>query len=267
MTFFVERLLNPLIGMCFALTPHHSIKLTIHDNVQLIAEFRNGEKIPPVDVHFMNPEDRYEFLLPDSEQDPLKITLSAGIMKAVRIKEIHWNYLSSKRNCSHKEDSYMHCILKNIIDCLSKIGPRVGCNCVANTFVTHFEMYPITSWNACKNNSAYENCFYAMGACYYSEMVEDACQKTCRRVVYEGQESILNGGSGMIMDNVVHLVMKFRTKEIEEHNEVWFLETYNFIGTVGGSLGLFIGFSYTGFVGQILDYFVRNYGFIGSQFL
>ena len=40
------------------------------------------------------------------------------------------------------------------------------------------------------------------------------------------------------------------------HNEVLIQEFGNFIGTVGGSLGLFIGFSYTGFVGQLIDYFM-----------
>ena len=32
----------------------------------------------------------------------------------------------------------------------------------------------------------------------------------------------------------------------------------NFIGTVAGSLGLFIGFSYTGFVEQVLDHFIHE---------
>ena len=148
-------------------------------------------------------------------------------------------------------------MLKNQVDCLRKIGPITGCNCVANTLATYFEMYPITSWNACKNNSEYANCIYTMSACIYSKMVKDVCQKTCQRVVYEGEDTNLNGGSGMIQSNEVNLLLKFRTMEIEEYDEVWILELYNFIGTVGGSLGLFIGFSYTGFVQQILDYFIR----------
>ena len=47
--------------------------------------------------------------------------------------------------------------------------------------------------------------------------------------------------------------------EQEHQDEVWIQEIYSFIGTVGGSLGLFIGFSYTGFVGKILDYFIQDY--------
>ena len=50
----------------------------------------------------------------------------------------------------------------------------------------------------------------------------------------------------------------YSTTDIEIHNEVLIQELGNFIGTVGGSLGLFIGFSYTGFVGQVIDYFTRD---------
>ena len=46
--------------------------------------------------------------------------------------------------------------------------------------------------------------------------------------------------------------------DIDVNDEVLIQEPYDFIGTVGGSLGLFIGFSYTGFVGQLLDYFIND---------
>ena len=51
-------------------------------------------------------------------------------------------------------------------------------------------------------------------------------------------------------------VQQFSTMDIDIQDEVMIQELYNFIGTVGGSLGLVIGFSYTGFIGQILDYFM-----------
>ena len=54
------------------------------------------------------------------------------------------------------------------------------------------------------------------------------------------------------------MVISYNSKDVETQNEVLIQEPYNFIGTVGGSLGLFIGFTYTGFVGQILDYFIRD---------
>ena len=50
--------------------------------------------------------------------------------------------------------------------------------------------------------------------------------------------------------------MKYSTMNVQIYEEYEVQDVYSFIGTVGGSLGLFIGFSYTGFVGDLLDYFI-----------
>ena len=52
-------------------------------------------------------------------------------------------------------------------------------------------------------------------------------------------------------------------EETEILKEVELCDSATFIGTAGGSLGLFIGFSFTGFADQILDFFIRNW-FVSS---
>ena len=61
-----------------------------------------------------------------------------------------------------------------------------------------------------------------------------------------------------ITDNTV-VEIQYSTMNTEIHEEYYLQDVYNFIGTVGGSLGLFIGFSYTGFVSNVLDYFIKDY--------
>ena len=51
---------------------------------------------------------------------------------------------------------------------------------------------------------------------------------------------------------------KFDSMGIEMHDEVLIQEFSCFIGSIGGSLGLFIGFSFTGFLGRLIDYFIRD---------
>ena len=48
------------------------------------------------------------------------------------------------------------------------------------------------------------------------------------------------------------------TMASEIHNEMLIFDLANFIGTAGGSLGLFLGFTLTGFAEQLLDFFIRN---------
>ena len=54
------------------------------------------------------------------------------------------------------------------------------------------------------------------------------------------------------------MVIRYNSKDVETQDEVLIQEPYNFIGTVGGSLGLFIGFSFTGFLGKLIDYFIKD---------
>ena len=44
---------------------------------------------------------------------------------------------------------------------------------------------------------------------------------------------------------------------IQMHEEYEIQDIYSFIGTVGGSLGLFIGFSYTGCLEIVWNYILR----------
>ena len=97
------------------------------------------------------------------------------------------------------------------------------------------------------------------------------CPLPCEDVVFSGEKRLLNGiyvqkvtiHVGMsptfdIKPNKIMTSILFSSMDVNHYNEVLMQEVYDFIGTVGGSLGLFIGFSFTGFVGQILDRFVRN---------
>ena len=232
----------------------------MNDYVVFTAHFKQGTKIPPTDILFTSPEERYEFLFYDLGQvSRFRIPLQAGMTIALQYQPSIWTYLSSKRNCIqyNEEDSYAHCVLKNQVDCFKREGLNHGCNCVPdNTHKTLFEMYPMNSWNACKSNFEYNNCSVVMDGCY--QRVRESCIKPCKKEVYTGQILKINGFKGVLKSNEMGLWMHFSTLDIDIQDEVFIQESYNFIGTVGGSLGLFIGFSYTGFIGQILNYFMHD---------
>ena len=139
-----------------------------------------------------------------------------------------------------------------------KFGQNVGCNCVAeNAFWIHFDIHPIQNWKTCRNNSEYEICIHTMSGCNYNKEVNNACPRPCQKIIYQTKKIEYYGMP--INPNEIKISIEFGAMEVEIHDEVWILETYNFIGSIGGSLGLFIGFSYTGFLGKILDYlFFRN---------
>ena len=261
-TFLVEELMNPFFGICYALTPDVTCTITLDGFYELLATFKNeSEILPTVEVQFIPPEDRYNFLFPSLGEVEQKINADPGVSYIFKVWKQIWNYLPSKRKCKNysKEDLYTKCILNKQIECYKKCGPKVGCNCIAqNVYKTHFEMYPqnqTSSWSVCKTNLAYGNCISVMANCYYK--IRYKCQLPCHKETYKGQMFAYNGLMPA-KSNELRMEIRYNSMDIEIQNEVLIQESYNFIGTVGGSLGLFIGFSYTGFVGQILDYFIRD---------
>ena len=76
---------------------------------------------------------------------------------------------------------------------------------------------------------------------------------------YKGEMFGLNGGYNSLNANEIVMQISFSTMDTEIHNEMLIFDLATFIGTAGGSLGLFIGFSFTGFAWQVLDYFMRDW--------
>ena len=259
-TFFVETLFNHWRGMCYALTPDQNYKMKMEEYFEIKAAVTKKEKISPFDLYLLYPEDRYGYLLSNLGQLGDRMEAESGNHIGFKIKKINRNYLSYKRNCRkyEREDSFSTCLLKNQVDCYKKLGPKNGCYCVAeNAFWTHFEICPIQNWNICRTNSEYQNCIWTMFRCDFNKEARDTCPLPCQKRIYKSEK--INFFGIPTKSNEISFYIEFGTMEIENYDEVWILETYNFIGSVGGSLGLFIGFSYTGFLGQILDYlFFRN---------
>ena len=94
-----------------------------------------------------------------------------------------------------------------------------------------------------------------MTYCYLDKMVAEHCPLPCEKEEYKGQKINLNRWPGH--PNGMLMSIKYSSTNIQFLEEYQVQDIYNFIGTVGGSLGLFIGFSYTGFIGNIMDYIVR----------
>ena len=69
----------------------------------------------------------------------------------------------------------------------------------------------------------------------------------------------MNGGHHSLKDNEIRITIRYNTMDTEIRSEILTFDLATFIGTAGGSLGLFLGFTLTGFAEQVLNYFMRNW--------
>ena len=73
------------------------------------------------------------------------------------------------------------------------------------------------------------------------------------------EENIGESETLIILSNatLLDINMEFSTNIRTVHDEVYILDGIGLIGSLGGSLGLFIGFSFYGYIANIIDTFAN----------
>ena len=137
--FRVEELMNPFIGLCYAIIPGKNIRLQIEDSIIFQAGFLPG--LEKATVYFTSEEDRYGLLLSDlGRLMPFKVSLDAGVSVGVNLEKFVWHKLSSRGKCKpySKGDSFMKCMLKHQIECFG--AGNQTCKCIPeNNHKTHLQ--------------------------------------------------------------------------------------------------------------------------------
>ena len=250
----VEELMNPFIGLCYAIRPSKIINLKIEEWIILTARFE--PRVTKANIYFTSEEDRYGLLFYDmGKLMPFRVSLDAGTFVSINLKKSVHKKLSSNGKCKYytKEQSFMKCMLAHQVDCF-RSGNQT-CKCIPeNSYKTHFKIFPI-EWNACTKDEEYECGLNKMIMCYDNKLVTERCPLPCEVEEYRRQKMYYN--QLPVNSNEMAMEIQYSTMNVNMHEEYQVQDIYNFIGTVGRSLGLFIGFSYTGFVENLLDLIMR----------
>ena len=270
----VKELLNPWIGLCYVMIPDPSLPpMGITDVGYIKIRFSTEIKNPKVSTYFISPEDWPGFVMPTlgllklfkTPWPGLETFTWVGLQRTIH-KKMHETsddfYLpASKTDCkdyTSEEESYMECMVKSNIDCFEDTAkaPNSGCTCIPNNiYKSYYEIHPI-SWEECNINSEYQKCSMIMQECSYN--FTSKCASPCENVEYIGEFLKINGGYQFANDNEIVIAFQFNTMDTKIYAEILTFDLATFIGTAGGSLGLFLGFSLTGFADKVLEFVMRN---------
>ena len=145
----------------------------------------------------------------------------------------------------------MKCLARQQLECF--YSEQYGCKnkCIMNRYKGVFDMYPNTTLKACKTEKASECNFVKMTSCYFSATSTKICLDPCNVEIYATNSVVFER---KIDKQNITLFLKYQSMTMDVSEEYLVYDFPNFIGTLGGSLGLFIGFSYTGFIGSIIDF-------------
>ena len=92
---------------------------------------------------------------------------------------------------------------------------------------------------------------------FYSKDVSGGCPNECSTMNYYGE--IMTSKDPLIGKRAIALWYWFATDKIEVHKEYLIYDFGGLVGFVGGTLGLFIGFSFFDFLRWLLFTFKRVY--------
>ena len=274
--FIVKEILNPWNGLCYAIIPDSSLSMKKKDMIMATIGFSQEIENPILSAYLIHSNDWYGFIVPYfGNMMPFKIPLKefrtfTGIQieqrKYFRLQE-NFYLPSSMTKCKNyaledQEGSYLKCLVKSHIHFFEILASDYDCSCIPSTYKSFFEIQPTSlDWDECKTQSEHMKCSAVMDSMFGMDQEELAsiCPTPCMKIDYKGKIFEINGGYAYFKnDNEIALQISFSTMASEIHNEMLIFDLANFIGTAGGSLGLFIGFSFTGFVSQMLDFFMRD---------
>ena len=143
----------------------------------------------------------------------------------------------------------MKCLAKHQLDCFLSQDYDFN-KCITNQYRSVFDMYSNTSLQKCQTEAESKQNYIAMTKCYFSENTTNNCLDPCNIEIYAENSYIIEK---MNDKRNMTLIIKYESMAIKVSEEYLVYDFANFIGTLGGSLGLFIGFSYTGLIGSIID--------------
>ena len=86
-----------------------------------------------------------------------------------------------------------------------------------------------------------------------TSQVAYSCNPSCIQSQYEGDDSFFADESHD--HNEYRIIYMFPKSQVEVSEEYFMFGVNELIGTIGGHSGLFIGFSFYGFVSEVLGYF------------
>ena len=100
----------------------------------------------------------------------------------------------------------------------------------------------------CKDVINYLDSVSAFGSVLYE--AEHYCKKHCSEITYSGKVTwIIRSGK----EYDVSWTYSFASKEVDIHEEYVLMDEAGVVGGIGGTLGIFIGFSFRDVVGWILQ--------------
>ena len=242
----VEEIMSGPNGLCYKLTTNVTLTDSMTSIFGIFIYFHvPADEIPKMFRGFFESVSDFSALNYKAWPGSKPYTFEINILDSnvVAIERQVWNFYehNQQRNCVyyHQDFSYVHCFAKNVIkDLASKCKP----NLCSTPSIQSFLELTNQSWRFCRNYIE-EKCVINNFALSFVH-AESQCQVPCNVTEYKGE---IRRMPLEREDKRTYLGIINKSNSISVMEEILIYDALTLIGTVGGSLGLFIGFSFYDF--------------------
>ena len=242
--------LNKIMKNCFKINSTSSLPIDVKKAWRNLEVATSGNAIPNNYYVYVTSESNYYGIYLDEyfEGKPFSQKVSPGNLMVISFTPIEYIYREKETNCTF--DTFFHQWKPHIDGLNFSHCPE---KCSGDHDLVIFSYLP-----PCTNNEAIE-CVNDLIDMSYDEFTLSNMKRPCQILEYDGTiidvdllpKEIINEST-----SVFHMTYKFSTPELTtEYKKHLVFDTVNMIGSVGGTLGMCIGFSFSGIVSTVLEYF------------
>jgi hypothetical protein len=247
-------------GICYTIASHNYQKQDDYSLITLVLnESISESKIPTSMSGVISTRDeRYGSVLgtwPGTSQ--FSFTSHFGAMTMLMIEKHlthrYWDSTSSNelRKCTNYTNAaYSSCLGKIIITELVNASQVCERPCKVATMLNLYELLPNNTTPKCLTVKDH-NCMIKHS--YITALVNHPCKPACSSAQYTGSGKEREGYSAK---NELILGIVFISTSVTVNEEYLIYDIYSFVGSVGGYMGLFIGFSFFSFGVMIVNYLI-----------
>ena len=242
----LQRLITYILGYCYKISVanpsvNHNRAFYIYYKNETIAE----KDLPTVKVYITSEENAYGVVVTHWRDGKYVTTqIDRNMVNYVALKQDKYQYLAANGKCSH--ETFYECFSQQLALRLgeSKCSPKVS----------------LPSLPICKTKETYEASLKAVYDVLpkiesLSAFENGVCPKLCSRVDYNGELKIGKRIEDLPYKTNATFVLdyKFKQSSVTVYKEYVIYDAISMIGSVGGTLGMCIGFSFTGAIAYMIN--------------
>ena len=251
-TINVSDVYSVLKGVCFTISSNLPISMTKGYFLSIKLADEMTEKPDKVGLTIVSEEDSLGILF--------QIWETANIMEEQVVgfetgtTQVNMQEIETTRivGCNEDAEPWQECLTKNLHDLF--LSSNCTDKCTPMGVKSYFDRYIENPLPDCTSLEK-ENCMFKLIFDIGSQFSQ--CEPRCITKEYSGRvtfisQEFLGLGHG---DKSADMMFNYGSTSRTVVQEYWVYDTEGMIGTLGGSLGLFLGFSFYGFISDLLDLF------------